>query len=78
MPAPLKAEGLSILVVDKNIADLTRLADRHYVIEKGRVVWSGLQANCQNQPGRAGTLSGRDDGQNTGVRGCCPGRRALG
>ncbi len=40
----LKAEGLSILVVDKNIADLTRLADRHYVIEKGRVVWSGSSA----------------------------------
>ena len=37
----LKADGLSILVVDKNIADLTRLADRHYVIEKGRVVWAG-------------------------------------
>ena len=39
--AQLKAEGLSILVVDKNIADLTKLADRHYVIEKGKVVWSG-------------------------------------
>jgi len=37
----LKREGLSILVVDKNIADLARLADRHYIIEKGRVVWSG-------------------------------------
>ena len=42
--AQLKAEGLSILVVDKNIADLTKLADRHYVIEKGRVVWSGNSA----------------------------------
>ena len=37
----LKREGLSILVVDKNIADLARLADRHYIIEKGKVVWSG-------------------------------------
>ena len=37
----LKREGLSILVVDKNIADLARLADRHYIIEKGRVVWTG-------------------------------------
>ena len=44
----LKAEGLSILVVDKNIADLTRLADRHYVIEKGRVVWSGSSADLAN------------------------------
>jgi branched-chain amino acid transport system ATP-binding protein len=37
----IKADGLSILVVDKNIADLVKLADRHYVIEKGQVVWSG-------------------------------------
>lgn len=37
----IKEDGLSILVVDKNIADLIKLADRHYVIEKGKVVWSG-------------------------------------
>ncbi len=37
----LKARGLSILVVDKNVDHLARFADRHYVIEKGRVVWSG-------------------------------------
>ncbi|MCP5083563.1 MAG: ABC transporter ATP-binding protein [Alphaproteobacteria bacterium] len=37
----IKDDGLSILVVDKNIADLIKLADRHYVIEKGKVVWSG-------------------------------------
>ena len=37
----IKEDGLSILVVDKNVADLVKLADRHYVIEKGRVVWSG-------------------------------------
>ncbi len=37
----IKEEGLSILIVDKNIADLGRLADRHYIIEKGKVVWSG-------------------------------------
>ena len=37
----IRSEGLSILVVDKNIADLTRFADRHYIIEKGRVVWTG-------------------------------------
>ena len=40
----LKREGLSILIVDKNIADLTRIADRHYVIEKGVVVWQGASA----------------------------------
>jgi len=37
----LKAEGLSILLIDKNLDALVRIADRHYVMEKGRVVWSG-------------------------------------
>ena len=35
----LKSGGQSILLVDKNIQALTRIADRHYIIEKGRVVW---------------------------------------
>ena len=37
----LKAEGLSILVIDKDVKALTRVADRHFVLEKGRVVWTG-------------------------------------
>jgi branched-chain amino acid transport system ATP-binding protein len=37
----LKADGESILVIDKNIGALLRLADRHVVLEKGRVVWRG-------------------------------------
>jgi branched-chain amino acid transport system ATP-binding protein len=40
----LKAQGLSILVIDKDVRALTRVADRHYVLEKGRVVWSGSSA----------------------------------
>ena len=40
----LKAEGLAILVIDKDVRALTRVADRHYVLEKGRVVWSGNSA----------------------------------
>ena len=40
----LKAEGLSILVIDKDVRALTRIADRHYVLEKGRVVWTGSSA----------------------------------
>ena len=40
----LKAEGLSILVIDKDVKALTRVADRHYVLEKGRVVWTGSSA----------------------------------
>ena len=42
--AQLKAEGLSILVIDKDVRALTRIADRHYVLEKGRVVWNGSSA----------------------------------
>jgi branched-chain amino acid transport system ATP-binding protein len=37
----LKAMGQAILVVDKHLASMVKLADRHYVIEKGRIVWSG-------------------------------------
>jgi branched-chain amino acid transport system ATP-binding protein len=37
----LKAEGLSILLIDKDVRSLTRVAERHYVLEKGRVVWQG-------------------------------------
>ena len=37
----LKGEGQSILVIDKNVDDLARIADRHYIIQKGQVVWSG-------------------------------------
>lgn len=37
----LKSRGQSILVIDKNIEALTRIADRHYVVLKGQVVWSG-------------------------------------
>jgi branched-chain amino acid transport system ATP-binding protein len=40
----LKALGQSILLIDKHVAALTRLADRHYIIEKGQVVWSGPSA----------------------------------
>ena len=39
--ARLKDAGQSILVIDKNVDALTRIADRHYIIEKGVVVWSG-------------------------------------
>ena len=37
----LKGAGQSILVVDKNVDALARIADRHYIIEKGKVVWTG-------------------------------------
>ncbi|SFP93996.1 ABC transporter ATP-binding protein [Tranquillimonas alkanivorans] len=37
----LKDEGEAILVIDKNVDALTCFADRHIVIEKGQVVWTG-------------------------------------
>jgi branched-chain amino acid transport system ATP-binding protein len=42
--AAIRAEGDAILVIDKNVDALARLADRHLVLEKGRVVWSGTSA----------------------------------
>jgi branched-chain amino acid transport system ATP-binding protein len=48
--ARLKAEGLSILLIDKNIEALTRVADRHVVIERGRVVWTGLSNELKAAP----------------------------
>jgi branched-chain amino acid transport system ATP-binding protein len=40
----LKRDGQSILLVDKHLDALTRIADRHVVIEKGHVVWTGTSA----------------------------------
>ena len=42
--ARLKQEGQAILLVDKHLDALTKIADRHVVIEKGRVVWTGTSA----------------------------------
>ena len=43
--ATVKAAGQSILLIDKNMAALKMLADRHYIVEKGRVVWRGDTAD---------------------------------
>jgi branched-chain amino acid transport system ATP-binding protein len=48
--AQLRAAGQSILVIDKNVQALTRLADRHYLIERGRVVWRGTSAELAAAP----------------------------
>ena len=37
----LKQTGISVLVIDKNLGPLLRLADTHCVVEKGRTVWAG-------------------------------------
>jgi branched-chain amino acid transport system ATP-binding protein len=43
----IKEEGEAILVIDKNVDALARFADRHVVIEKGRVVWSGTTKDLE-------------------------------
>ena len=48
--AALKALGQSILVIDKHLAKLLPIADRHFVVEKGRVVFSGTSAELQAHP----------------------------
>jgi branched-chain amino acid transport system ATP-binding protein len=46
----LRAGGQSILVIDKNVKALTRIADRHYIIERGRVVWVGSSQQLAQAP----------------------------
>jgi branched-chain amino acid transport system ATP-binding protein len=48
--AVLKREGLSILVIDKNVDALVRLADRHLILEKGKIVWAGSSADLAADP----------------------------
>jgi len=46
----LRADGLSILIIDKNIDALLRLVDRHFILEKGRIVWQGDSRALAAQP----------------------------
>jgi branched-chain amino acid transport system ATP-binding protein len=46
----LKQEGQAILIVDKHLEALLRFADRHVVIEKGHVVWTGTSAALAADP----------------------------
>ena len=46
----LRGAGQSILVIDKNVEALTRVADRHAIIERGRVVWTGSSQQLANAP----------------------------
>jgi branched-chain amino acid transport system ATP-binding protein len=48
--AGLKAQGQAILVIDKNVGALTRIADRHYLIERGRMVWTGRSQELAAAP----------------------------
>jgi branched-chain amino acid transport system ATP-binding protein len=46
----LRDTGLAMIVIDKNIGPLLNLADRHFVLEKGRVVWQGGSDQLRTQP----------------------------
>ena len=46
----LKASGQAILIIDRNLEALMRIADRHYIMEKGRFVWTGDSAALASEP----------------------------
>ena len=46
----LKAEGLAVLIIDKNVEALIHIADRHYLIERGRIVWNGSSHELAGAP----------------------------
>jgi branched-chain amino acid transport system ATP-binding protein len=46
----LKEEGQAVLIVDKHLDALAKLADRHAIIEKGQVVWTGTSATLEADP----------------------------
>jgi branched-chain amino acid transport system ATP-binding protein len=46
----LKAAGQSILVIDKNVEALIGVADRHYLVERGTVVWAGSSKELAASP----------------------------
>src|ERR1700757_862686 len=46
----LKGQGQSVLVIDKNVGNLPKIADSHYMIERGRTVWSGTSEQLLAEP----------------------------
>lgn len=46
----LRTEGMAILLIDKNLAPLLELADHHYIVEKGCVVWDGNSTDLKSSP----------------------------
>nr|WP_121062165.1 ABC transporter ATP-binding protein [Chachezhania antarctica] len=43
----IRKQGMSILVVDKNLSDLLRIADRHFIVQRGQVEWAGTGVQLQ-------------------------------
>ena len=46
----LKNKGLAILIVDKNLSALMAISERHYMMEKGKIVWTGSTTELQDHP----------------------------
>lgn len=46
----IKSGGTSILIIDKNLKSLLDLASRHYIIEKGAIVWTGSSEELSGDP----------------------------
>ena len=44
----IRADGLAILIIDKHLNDLMKLADRHHIVHRGQVVWSGTSQELQS------------------------------
>ena len=59
--ATLKREGLTLIVIDKNIGPLARLADRHYIVEKGRIAWHGDSDGAARRSARCCTSTSACD-----------------
>lgn len=47
----LRQEGQSILIIDKYVDRLIPICNRHYILEGGRVAWSGTSAQLESEPG---------------------------
>lgn len=47
----IRGEGTSILVVDKNLKDLLNIADRNFIIQKGKIVWAGTSSQLRKDRG---------------------------
>ncbi|MCP4490493.1 MAG: ABC transporter ATP-binding protein [Gammaproteobacteria bacterium] len=48
--AEIKQTGISILLIDKNLEELSKISDYHYIIEKGAIAWQGNNAELIAEP----------------------------
>lgn len=46
----LKEQGQSILLIDKNLEQLMRLVDQHFLMERGQIVWEGTSKELRQNP----------------------------